>query len=174
MSNETKPRKLEKSDNVLQALKLAIASEISLQVMNTKTDNFSILPPGQIQRIFNKHPIKTEITVEKAKYNQQGAFQKPAHIQMINYLDLWISSSDYDLLKREENPSIREMLERSSYYIKFEDKLHQAIEEFPSWLQTQQKVQKSKNLTQWLEETICIPPRTVQIYINMLSEIYNL
>ena len=69
MNDIKKLHKLDEKDNFIKALTMAIASEITLYVMNTRTDAFVSLPPGQIQRIFNDHPEKTDIAVEKAEYD---------------------------------------------------------------------------------------------------------
>jgi len=169
-----KLHKLDEKDNFIKALTMAIASEITLYVMNTRTDAFVSLPPGQIQRIFNDHPEKTDIAVEKAEYDKFENIEKDEHIQIINFLDLWLSSEDYLLVQGSDELAGIDKLKQSKYWNQFEHKLSQSIEQFPLWEKSQHKIHKTKNLTQWLEETIDVPPRTVQIYINILSEIYDL
>ncbi len=53
-----------------------ILGEISFHIMNSKTDGFQLLTPGQLQKIQNAHPKKVSLNLEPSNYLMRSAYQK--------------------------------------------------------------------------------------------------
>lgn len=80
--------------NIAKLISDGICGIINIYVMNTKSNSFQILPPGQLQNIINSHPNKTQIRFEEANLMLiKRNLVNVAHTQIITYRDFWVENS---------------------------------------------------------------------------------
>lgn len=164
-----------------------ILGEISFHIMNSKTDGFQLLTPGQLQKIQNAHPKKVSLDLEPSSMIFiEGKLINPCHKQQINYQDLWLDKALYKNYCVKNNlknahkiegilaeNEIDTLLESSVHWQQVKELAKLAIRKFPAWEKQNNRIQKTGNLTEWLTRDVKANTRQVQFIISILSDIYK-
>jgi uncharacterized protein YeeX (DUF496 family) len=72
-----------------------------------------------------------------------------------------------------QNGSVRAAMSKSQYWTALERLAVQAIEQYPTWRESQRRVQKTGNLQDWLTTVIKANNREAEIIKNILSDFYQ-
>lgn len=187
---------LEKNDAfAFKLLGAGIRSDIKFYIFNTKEEKYVELSRSQLQIIQNTHPKKINIKLEDSSdwilYNQRPI--STAHSQQINYLDLWLTASNYSNLKEKNNLDKTEIkVKESEKTIKSNQLVNsyleviqdcpsiqrlmglvlKAINTFPAYKASTPKIRKTGNLTQWIKSELSVNDREAYFITMALSEKY--
>ncbi|GEM_PF-6859773 len=172
---------------VREIMATGIEGQTKFYIMNSKSNDFYLLTPGQLQTIQNNHPGKVLVFLEPPEIGFYGTkLADVSHKQYINYLDLWLNKSFYKSFQAKsdsksktesisekeqttEKTNIEKILQESPTLQRLLQLTDEVIKNFSIWRNKVGKIRKTGNLLEWIK-TMGASDRDAFFIIKILSE----